>query len=234
MTNTAIIVSGALRELDNALPSWQFTGDLHLFTQRQYQPARTLTAQHDITAELSEYTDYFSSVTVVDQLEITHPNVNMAWKWQLAYQKLCTMGYDKFIIIRPDLYFINIKNIAELDFKPGVLYTTTDIVQDALGNDFINDTWLAGDLSILGMLSGFYQYYLQCHTVYNVHQALSQYIRSMGVSIDPVLAEYAVTIPLRPVHRPMLNKGLLLDKYTVNDLFSKGWEWNNRTGYQND
>jgi hypothetical protein len=171
---------------------------------------------------------------VVDQLEITHPNVNMAWKWQLAYQKLCTMGYDKFIIIRPDLYFINIKNISELDFKPQVLYTTTDIVQDELGNDFINDTWLAGDLSILGLLAGFYQYYLQCHTVCNVHQALSQYIRSMGVSIDPVLAEYAVTIPLRPVHRPMLNKGQLLDKYTVNDLFSKGWEWNNRTGYQND
>jgi hypothetical protein len=234
MPGTAIIVSGALRELDNASPSWRFTGDLHLFTQRQYQPARTVTAQHDITGELANYTAYFSSVTVVDQLEITHPNVNMAWKWQLAYQKLSALGYDKFIIIRPDLYFINLKDISELDFKPQVLYTTSDIVQDPMGYDFINDTWLAGDIGVFKIISDFYQYYLQRYTHSNVHHTLSQYIRDSGVSIDPRLAEYASTLVLRPVHRNMLHKGQLLDKYTVNDLFSKGWEWNNGTGYQND
>jgi hypothetical protein len=238
MSNTAVIISGVLRELDNALPSWQFAGDLHLYTQRQYQPARTTTAQHDITGTLSEYSDKFTSITIVNQLTNTHPSVNMAWKWLVAYNQLQPyiqeFGYTRFIITRPDLYFVNYADIQQLDFKSDTVYTTSEIVTDSLGYEFFNDIWIAGDISVFKMLSGFYQYYLPLCDSQNVHQALSSYIRHCGLRIDPALANYAQTIPLRPTHRTMLNKGILLDKYTVNDLFTEGSLWNNQTGYLKD
>ena len=224
--------------MDNAMPSWQFTGDYHLYTQRQYQPARTTTAQHDITNTLAEFSDQFKSVTIVNQLANTHPSVNMAWKWLVAYNQIQPyiqeFNYTRFIITRPDLYFVNYADISQLDFKSDTVYTTSDIVTDSQGWEFFNDTWIAGDCTVFRMLAGFYQYYLPRCTSENVHQALSSYVRQSGLKISPELANYAMTIPLRPTHRPMLDKGMLVDKYTVNDLFTQGSQWNTQTGYQND
>ena len=238
MANTAIIVSGALRELDNALPSWRFTGDLHLYTQRQYQPARTVTAQHDITATLAEHSDKFVSITIVDQLLNPHPTLNMAWKWLVAYNQLQPYiqqyNYTRFIIIRPDLYFVNCADINQLDFEPNTVYNVSDIITDSQGQEFFNDTWMAGDITVFRMLAGFYQYYLPICNSQNIHQALSSYVRQSGLTISNKLSEYAGTVPLRPTHRSMLDKGILLDKYTVNDLFTEGSRWNNQTGYLND
>lgn len=238
MSNTAVIVSGALRELANALPSWQFAGDMHLYTQRQAQPARSTLAGADITADIIQYSDKFKSITIVDQLANTHPNLNMAWKWLVAYHQLQPYiqqyNYTGFIVIRPDLYFVNCADINQLDIKSDTVYTTSDIVIDSQGLEFFNDTFLAGDITVLKMLSGFYQYYLPRCTTENVHQALSSYVRQSGLSISASLSEYAGTVPLRPTHRQMLDKGILLDKYTVNDLFTEGTLWNNQTGYQND
>ena len=238
MSNTAVIISGVLREMDNAMPSWQFTGDYHLYTQRQYQPARTFTAQHDITDTLAEFSDRFKSITIMDQLANTHPSVNMAWKWLVSYNQIQPyiqeFNYTRFIITRPDLYFINLADINQLDFKTDTVYTTSDIVTDSLGYLFFNDTWIAGDIAVFRMLAGFYQYYLPRCTSENVHHALSSYVRQSGLMISAELANYAMTIPLRPVHRQMLDKGMLIDKYTVNDLFTQGSQWNNQTGYPSD
>lgn len=238
MSNTAVIISGALREMDNAMPSWRFGGDLHLYTQRQYQPARTTIAQHDITGTLSEFSDKFTTITIVNQLATPHPAVNMAWKWLVAYNQLQPYiqqyNYTKFIITRPDLYFVNYADINQLNIKSDTVYTTNDIVTDSLGYEFFNDTWIAGDIGVFRMLAGFYQYYLPRCNIDNVHHALSSYVRQSGLRISAELANYAGTVPLRPVHRHMLHKGILLDKYTVNDLFTQGTLWNNQTGYLSD
>lgn len=224
--------------MDNAMPSWQFTGDYHLYIQRQYQPARTTVAQHDITDTLSEFTDKFKSITIVNQLANTHPSVNMAWKWLVAYNQIQPyiqeFNYTRFIITRPDLYFVNCADVNQLDIKSDTVYTTSEIVTDSLGYEFFNDTWIMGDITVLRMLAGFYQYYLPRCASENVHQALSSYVRQSGLKISAELADYALTIPLRPTHRPMLHKGILLDKYTVNDLFTQGSQWNNQTGYLKD
>lgn len=238
MSNTAVIISGALRELDNAMPSWRFSGDYHLYTQRQYQPARTVTAQHDITTSLAEHSDKFTSITIVNQLANTHPSVNMAWKWLVAYNQIQPYiqqyNYTRFIVTRPDLYFVNLADISLLDMEPNTVYTTSDIVTDSLGLEFINDTWIAGDITVLKWLAGFYQYYLPRCSTENVHQALCSYVRHSGLAISAKLAEYALTIPLRPTHRTMLHNGVLQDKYTVNDLFTEGSLWNMQTGYLSD
>lgn len=238
MTNTAVIVSGVLRELDNSLPSWQFAGDLHLYTQRQAQPARSTLACADITADIIQHSDKFKSITIVDQLANTHPSVNMAWKWLVAYNQIQPyiqeFNYTRFIITRPDLYFVNRADVNQLDFKSDTVYTTSEIVTDSLGYLFFNDTWIAGDIAVFRMLAGFYQYYLPRCMSTNVHHALSSYVRQSGLLISPELADYAGTVPLRPVHRQMFDKGILLDKYTVNDLFTEGSRWNNQTGYLKD
>lgn len=224
-----MIISGVLREIENTLPTWFFTGDYFLFAQKETQSPRSNDLEHSVIDGSARLSNKFKAITFVDRLENPHPTVNMAWKWKLAYSLLLPYiekyNYQRFVITRPDFYFIKYKDWDSGYFQQDTLYSTSNILIDSLGHKFFNDAWFVCDLPVFKKLSEFYDYYEPISNTLNIHVHLSNYIEENGIRINDGLITFANSFPLRPNSRQMFSNGILQDKYTVNDLILRGQQW---------
>lgn len=233
---TAVIISGIVREMDNAINTWFFPGDYFLFAQKEYQRPRSDIVEHNILSSLTNHLHKFQSISLVSRLDNIHPTLNMAWKWKVAFHHLQPYikqhNYTQFIITRPDFYFLKYKDWDLICTEPDTLYSTSIMVLDSMGMKFVNDSCMACNYAVFEKLSKFYDYYADKAATLNIHVHLSNYLENNNITVNAKLLEYSHSFPLRSNTREMFTGGVLDNKYSVNDLITKGQQWN--SGDQND
>lgn len=241
---TAVIVSGIMREMDLAIPTWNIAGDFFLFVQDTHQVARRFSEQHKIIKDIEPLSDRFKGICIVNK--VASPDIfsstlrNQTWKWKVAYNFLKPYidaeGYDRFIIIRPDSYLRIYRNLDELVINPRTYYTTSEVFIDANGLMFANDTWIACDLKVFETLSTFYDYIVAENNPGNIHHILATYLKLNNIQVAGDLLSFGETYQLRAEVRHMFDGIILRDKYSYNDVVQEITEWNtnDRSIYRDD
>jgi hypothetical protein len=235
---TAIIVSGIMREMDLAMPSWKFNGDFFLITQKTYQDARRYKEQHNIINELGPLSEKFKAICIVDRFDTNEQYNstlhNQTWKWKMAYHFLIPYiekeKYDRFIFIRPDSYLHIVRSLDELVVEPNTYYTTSDILIDALGLKFINDTWMMFDQAVFEKLSKFYDYVVSTTRNSNIHSLLADFLIESNITVAGDLFNFGMTYQLRKEVRYMFEGTTLRDKYSYYDVAEEITKWNDNNG----
>lgn len=230
---TAIIVSGILRQIEQAMPTWKFDGDYFLITQNTYQDPRTTKEEHSILPELEKCKDKFKATVVLDRLseefEYSTTLSNQTWKWKIAYNLLQPYiekyNYQRFIIIRPDSFLHVYGNINDIKIEPNVMHSTSEIVTDSLGYLFANDTFMMFDNTVFKLLSNFYNHIQSGDNKLNIHQHLANYLILHNIKVTGELLNHGNSYQLRPSLNYMFENNKLKDKYSVNDLHRALLEW---------
>ena len=231
---TAIIVSGVMREMDLAIPTWNIDGDFFLFVQDTFQDARRFSEQHKIIKDIEPLSDKFKAIGIVTRLptldKFGSTLTNQTWKWKVAYNFLKPYidlnGYDRFIIIRPDS-FLNIRrNLNELDIQPLTYYTTSNMFTDELGLMFANDTWIACDLKVFEILSNFFDFVAELNGQGNIHHILATYLQQHNIKVADDLLLFGDSYQLRKEVRYMFEGNTLRDKYSYYDVIKEVTQWN--------
>jgi hypothetical protein len=243
---TAVIVSGIMREMDLAIPTWNINGDFFLFVQDTYQAARRLSEQQKIIKNIEPLSDKFKAICIVDKINTANDFnitvINQTWKWKVAYNLLkpyiVKEGYDRFIFIRPDSYLNIYRNLDELVIEPGVYYSTSKLLTDSNGLLFANETWIAGDVNLFEILSNFYDYVSTTSHVEisNIHHGLATYLKKNNIHVTDDLLSFGENYQLRPEVRNMFEGNMRQDKYSYNDIAKRLVEWNNnkdKAAYRN-
>jgi hypothetical protein len=241
---TAVIVSGVMREMDLAIPTWNINGDFFLFVQDTYQDARRFSEQHKIIKDIETHSDKFKGICIVNKLETTDifssTLCNQTWKWRVAYNFLKpyieAQGYERFIIIRPDSFLRIYRNLDELVIEPNTYYTTSNILTDNHGLLFANDTWIACDLKVFELLSNFYNFVISDNSKLNIHHTLATYLQKNNIQVRDDLLSFGETYQLRKEVRFMFEGNVLRDKYSYYDVVQEITEWNtnDRSLYRDD
>ena len=241
---TAVIVSGVMREMDLAIPTWDINGDFFLFVQDTYQAARRFSEQHKIIKDIEPLSDKFKGICIVNRVPtqdiFSSTLCNQTWKWKVAYNFLKPYidaeGYDRFIIIRPDSYLRIHRDLDDLIINANTYYTTSDVLTDPNGLMFVNDTWVACDLEIFKLLSNFYDYVISENKPGNVHHILATYLKLHNVKVRSDLINFGETYQLRKEVRHMFEGTTLRDKYSYYDVVQEITEWNtkDRSIYRDD
>lgn len=230
---TAIIVSGILRDIERAIPTWTFDGDYFLITQNTYQSPRGIVAEHSILPDLEKCKDKFKAILVVDKLmeefEYSTTLTNQTWKWKMAYHLLQPYiekyNYERFILIRPDSFLNIYGNVEELRIEPNILHSTSAIAKDGMGYMFANDTWMIFGKEVFVLLSKFYDYIAPICATKSIHEHLANYLNLHNITVTPEILNHGQTFQLRPSLDYMFENNKLKDKYSVNDLYKAIWEW---------
>lgn len=232
---TAIIVSGIMREMHNAMPTWTFPGDCDYFliVQDTYQAPRESNQSTSILPELANFHDKFKAIAIVDkniaELEYMTTLTNQTWKWKVAYNLIKPyidkFRYDRFILIRPDSFLLINGNINEIELRPNCIHSTSEITLDTMGETFANDTLMMFDEDMFELLSKFFDYIEPISHTLNIHQHLANFLRLNNIEVTGELLKYMQTMQLRPSLHYMFENNKLADKYTVNDLFRAIIEW---------
>jgi len=230
---TAIIVSGILRDIEKAMPTWTFDGDYFLITQDTYQQPRSTSEEHSILSELEKCKNKFKSILIVDKLieevEYSTTLINQTWKWKIAYNLLQPYiekyNYRRFIIIRPDSYLHLFGDLDQLRIEPNILHSTSSIIQDNMGYMFANDTWMITGKEVFTLLSKFYDYVQPISTTGSIHEHLANYLNLHNITVTAELLNHGQTFQLRPGLDYMFENNKLKDKYSVNDLYKAISEW---------
>lgn len=230
---TAIIVSGILRQIENAMPTWTFDGDYFLITQNTYQSPRASNEEHSILPELEKCKDKFKAIVVLDKLidefEYSTTLTNQTWKWKIAYSLLQPYiekyKYERFIIIRPDSFLHIYGNIDDIKIESDVMHSTSEIMTDGMGYLFANDTWMMYGNNVFELMSKFYDYTEPIHNTGSIHQHLANYLNLNNIKVTSKLLNYGQVAQLRPSMDYMFENNKLKDKYSVNDLYKAIQEW---------
>jgi hypothetical protein len=242
---TAVIVSGIMREMDLAIPTWDINGDFFLFVQDTYQAARKFSEQQKIIKDIEPLSDKFKAICIVDRIDnhlhkFSTTLENQTWKWKVAYNFLkpyiIKEGYERFIFIRPDSYLFIKRNLDELKIKPGVYHTTSKILEDDLGLLFANDTWIVCDVNVFETLSNFYDFIVSSGYALNIHHGLATYLKMHDIPVTDDLLSFGETYQLRAEVRHMFEGSVRLDKYSYYDIVQEITEWNtkDKTIYRED
>lgn len=232
---TAVIVSGIFRQVEKAMPTWNFDGDYFLITQNTYQGPRTVNEEHSILPELEKCKDKFKAILVLDKLveefEYSTTLINQTWKWKIACNLLQPYiekyNYERFIIIRPDSFLHIYGNINDIKIEPNVIHSTSEITTDDMGYLFANDTWMMFGKDVFELMSKFYDYIKPISSTLSIHQHLANYLSLHNIKVTAELLGHGQSFQLRPNLDYMFENNKLKDKYTVNELFKAIWEWKN-------
>lgn len=231
---TAVIVSGIMREMDLAMPTWDINGDFFLITQKTYQDSRQDEEEYNIINRLAPLSEKFKAICIVDKFDTTKPYNstlhNQTWKWKLAYNLLSSYiekdQYDRFIFIRPDSYLYVKRNLDELEIEPNTYYTTSEIFKDQFGLLFANDTFIICDKEVFKLLSNFYDYTVASTRISNIHSLLADFLIENNIKVKGSLLEFCETFQLRKEVRFMFESSTRRDKYSYYDVAEEITKWN--------
>lgn len=257
MSNTAVIVSGVMRHLVNASSSWLVAADYYLVTEDKiYKPQSITLDQKTVIQTISETIDAcsvtFASINILlnttmmfteYQLKLhpefsQHPILGMAFKWKYAFRLLSIVQpvkqYNKILLLRPDLYLHFKKPLKHFDKQlpiPRHFHSTSELHIDPVSEyASIGDTCLMVDWEVFGLLSEFFDYYVQFYTdtttlKYDVHSLLARYLMERGIVMDSLLFDYLDYTILRDSSVNMFSNGMLHGKYSIEDLRNSQYEW---------
>lgn len=230
--STAIIVSGVFRHFDIAVNSWKFAAaDYYLTTQTRTQKARSAAPDNNILTNIDQHRHKFKSILIKEPTSNIN-TVNMAAKWLASYNLLKDQQYSKYIILRPDLYIFHYdwSMINNIEPQYNTMYNISNIVDDSLGQPFINDMCFILDPEAWTKIGNFYNYYYPIRNTKNVHIHLYDYIKQHKINVNAEVLALGQFTPVRDNMIDMFddNYNLLVDKYSVNDVMKKANEWQNQ------
>lgn len=240
---TAIIVSGAVRNMINAANSWKFKGDYHLTIGRLSYFPQSNNISSDNVQELKSIVDNspikFTSVNICldDRLVNESAIINMSWKWKRAYYNLLPYHsncyYSKVLLLRPDLYIYNL-HADELDnfkvdenniYSHSKLYLNKNDPNDPLTLRS-TDLCLLMSMCTFKKLSSFYDYSIK-HSDYknDIHSLLAKFLNENKIEINDDMKNLCNFIVLRDLSNHMFENGLLKENYSVDDIKNSTLQW---------
>jgi len=257
MSNTAVIISGVMRHLVEASGSWIIDADYYLVTEDKIYKPQSITvdektAVKSIADTVNACSVTFSSINILlnntmmfSEYQLKshpefsyHPIIAMAFKWKYAFKLLSIVQpvkqYNKILLLRPDLYLSFKKPIKHFDKQlpiPRHFHGTNNLHIDPVSNyPSIGDTCLMVDWELFGLLSEFFDYYVQFYNdtinhKYDVHSLLARYLTERGITMDKLLFDYLDYIILRDNSTDMFLNGMLQPQYSINDLRNRQQEW---------
>ena len=225
---TAIIVNGVFRYFDYAYPTWNFSGDMFLITEKEYYAPRQQTASGIVESEVDKHADKFKEIVYSDAPINDSHVLKQIYKWKLAYNLCKDRGYTKFVFVRPDL-FCRMPAVDLSDIGPNTMYNISDIVNDSNGQLFLSDIFFILDTIALERMSNFYDYCKQLvvtEQMKNIHIQLAEFVQLHNINLNWQKLCVGNYVPIRDNMLHMFDNKILSDKYSVNDLFNKAHEWN--------
>lgn len=226
---TAIIVNGVFRYFKYAYPTWKFSGDMFLITEKEYYAPRQQTASGTVESEVNRHADKFKEIVYSDAPSYDSQVLKQIYKWKLAYELYKDRGYTTFVFVRPDL-FCRMPSLDLSDIEPNTMLNISDIVSDSNGQPFLSDIFFILDSLALKNISEFYDYCKQLVSVSqmkNIHIHLAEYVQLKNINLNWQKLCVGNYVPVRDNMLHMFDNNILSDKYSVNDLFEKAHEWNN-------
>jgi hypothetical protein len=242
---TAIIVSGVVRNMVEASSSWKIDGDYFLIADEYMYKRRTLYPfgrfDEEFTNIIKKTKVSFSSITIpsinnIEMCDSLHNNsiINMLWKWKCSYYALKPYhdikNYDKFIIIRPDIYINILDNFNFLnDFivNPNTIHTIKDthiVFKDNNNLIWMNDIFLLFDINVFYEISKIYDFYVNNYlkiieNEFNIHTFLGMYFKNIGINISGDIFKFIeFTILTEWVCNNIFYNGHLKPEYNFNDV----------------
>jgi hypothetical protein len=203
----AIIVAGVVRELANASSSWKIAGDYYLFADeyiREPQSQKIIgrISITDITTQSKVEFRHISILASNDGAYITSID-NLYMKILSAYEHIKDLGYDKIVLIRPDLFMVDgsADVIDNLDIQPRHLAVRGVLNQGDSRTGFRpaldSDSLMCMDLQTFKVLAEFYNY-MQTHkkflldNKFDVHTGLARYIIESDLIVQDIGCDYVV------------------------------------------
>lgn len=246
MRDTAIIVSGVVRNMVEASSTWKFNGDYFLVGDEYIFERRSLLPQKKLVDEISQVLRKtnieFSSVLIPSMCSVAlknenyhNPVINMLWKWKCAYNLVqpyhAKNNYEKVLIIRPDVYIDYLKNVDLVDnfrVEEDTIHTTENThVENLNGTEvtWMNDIFLLLDMNTFSKLSEMYDFYIENYQSisekqYNVHTFFGEYFKSKSIAVKGGIIEFLQFIVLSNSScKLMFEDGHLKEEYTLIDLW---------------
>lgn len=252
--STAVIVSGAMRSMPNAMGSWRFAGDYYLVTDDNvYSPhSRNVVGSTAATLSniLQQSTIKFKAVYLqldeslridpkylpLDPALPTHPVMSMAWKWRCAYNLIKQQGkvYDRILLLRPDLYAWYMQPESAFDDfnpAPGTIHGTNGIFHDNVQDrPTMGDVFLLFNMQVFEILAGFFDYFLEnyglvLHQRYDLHTLLAKYVIENNLTADNTLLQYCLFTILRDNSDHMFENSRLKPQHSFVELQEKQNQW---------
>jgi hypothetical protein len=253
---TAVVVSGTLRQLVNASSSWQFPHgcDYFLVVDQNIYATANLTAIGNsfdqLSANLAQCHVNFNSVTVVVDSGMSeqfkhHSSINMINKWKIAYYNLLPYSvfrrYERVIVLRPDLYLYKKKPIKDLfDIMPGdnQIYSTQLIIPDPTPSrnfNIMNDVLFMVNTATLARLGNeFGAYYLANYADttdhgYDIHAMMARYCTENNIQVLDTLNDYFEFAIVRDTAEDLFTNGTLRPEHSFIDIRQREQAWWQKT-----
>jgi len=252
--STAVIVSGQVRNMTNAMGSWRFDGDYYLVTDDNvYNPhTRNIIGNvvNTLADTLHQSSIKFKSIYLLMDESIriapeyllqdpglqSHPVAAMAWKWRCAYNMLKQQGkvYDRILLLRPDLYIWYLQPESSFnDFHPApcTIHGTQGIFHDiAQDRPTMGDVFLLFDMQVFEILAGFFDYFITNYTLilhqrYDLHTLLAKYIIENNLMADDTLSQYCMFAILRDNSNHMFEHSRLKPQHSFVELQQQQARW---------
>jgi hypothetical protein len=252
--STAIVVSGLVRHIANAMGSWRFDGDYYLVTDDNVYNPHSRDIVGSAVATLSDtllqssikfkgvYLQLDESVRIdpkylaLDPSLPSHPVVAMVWKWRCAYNLIKQQGkvYDRVLLLRPDLYIWYIQPESAFNNfhpAPSTIHGTKGMFHDDQQNrPTMGDVFLLFDMQVFEILAGFFDYFmanydLMLHHRYDLHTLLAKYVIENNLVTDDKLLQYCLFTVLRSNSEHMFEHSRLKPHHSFIELQQKQTQW---------
>ena len=246
----AIIVSGILRNMKNASSSWKFDGDYHLVTENMIYKTQSRIEELTLYENMNIVNDSFVNFRTInicmdtdihDKVDLnlkSHPTINMSWKWKVAYNNILPyyniLNYDRILLIRPDMYVINLKttnilNTIEIKDRQIHMLSTISLPTNSNQSPWMSDMFMLMNIKTFEIISSFYDYYIEMYkhkSKNDVHNLFAEYILKNDIIVTDELSDYYSYFTLRgDASDFMFENGVLNKKYTYQELESVNDEY---------
>jgi hypothetical protein len=243
---TAVIVSGVVRYMVEASSSWKFDvdyyliGDEYLHKRRVFEPFGKF--QNEFTDIIQNTKVNFSQISIVSRTNISENDwmqhdavINMLWKWKCSYHIIKpyddTIQYDKFLIIRPDIYlspntdFNYINDIVLDDNTIHTMENTHMVNRGDMEVVWMNDIFLLFNRDVFFKISKIYDFYIKNYLEilekkYDIHAFLGEYFKEENIIIKGGISKFIDFIVLtEDICNDMFDNGYLKSNYIYNDIW---------------
>jgi len=247
MSRTAVIVSGSLRHLVNASGSWSIPGDYYLVVDQNInlsQSSEVVGNSFDILSENIKncHVKFVNVLVSVDSMLPEgfrqNSSANMIAKWKLALHQISAythLGYDKIVILRPDLYLRKKAPTIELEsavLEDNVVYSTVNITPKNSGmNPIMNDVLLMFNATTFTrFVNELYWFYLERHKSmaeagHDIHSIMAVFADERKFRVSNYLDKFFEFSVLRDTSTDLFSNGLLKTDCSFNDIISQGTIW---------
>ncbi len=232
---TAVIVAGALREMELCSKTWKFPfhADWHLITWSTtsfdrsgvFEPA-DLSAVHKSAVKFLSSHVYDRETSGIEMMFSGNPKA-VTWFWKTAYE-LFGNSYDRFVFIRPDLFLWS-KAPFPANYDPRVSGAAFHGTREPA---WAHDQFFVVSADQLRILADVYNVIRVKDTAYgenDVHNHLGELIEDGRIEFNFTDLEAFHSFVARPNSRHLSNEAITYELAREVNLLTARW-WNENVG----